>query len=433
MRFTSTRNPDLDVSFEQAVLDCMPSDGGLYVPADVSDLRKWIMYTGKNTSFASIAGALTLACINEEFSPIICETIATKAFPFEPVLKKLDKRFYFLELFHGPSGSHKDFGVSYLVSTLETLLQLSGKNAVFLDVTTGELGAILAKELRGMKHVKAVLLYPAGTVCGLNEKDYVWNGGNIYPFEVTGTESDCHDMVRKIFSDRKLVEKYHLTVANTANIGRLIPQSFFYPFAFSRLKDQVVGNIYYALSAGNYSNVVAGLYSWRLALPVNGFILPSTDTIKLDPLENCKILDSFVPMAQRQPADPADPSNIERLEEVFAVNSAMVKNFIYPADVSEPETEKVTKDLFVKYHLYVDKFTAAAYAAAVKRIDLCEPGDAMVVVARDHPSFSKAYFQHCLGEFPEVPAEIAATRRKIALKRPLISTADDIIAVLKNL
>ena len=35
MKFTSTRNKNLRVSFSQAVNDSVPSDGGVFVPADI--------------------------------------------------------------------------------------------------------------------------------------------------------------------------------------------------------------------------------------------------------------------------------------------------------------------------------------------------------------------------------------------------------------
>ena len=137
MKFTSTRNKSLSVGFSQAVLNCMPDDGGLYVPFETEDLRRWILYTDENTSFSSLAGSLTSAFIKDEFSPIICETIATRAFPFSPEIKQLDENLFLLELFHGPTGIHRDFGISFLVSCLETILQLKGEKAAFLDVSTG--------------------------------------------------------------------------------------------------------------------------------------------------------------------------------------------------------------------------------------------------------------------------------------------------------
>ncbi len=90
MKFFSTRNSNNVVGFKKAIQNSIPQDGGLYVPAESLDLRKWILYANEKTSFASLAGCLTSAMINDEFSPIICETIATHAFPNDPVFKKLE-------------------------------------------------------------------------------------------------------------------------------------------------------------------------------------------------------------------------------------------------------------------------------------------------------------------------------------------------------
>jgi threonine synthase len=431
MQFISTRDPKNCVNFEKAVLDCMPGDGGLYVPADALDLRRWILYTDEETSFANIAGTLTSACINDEFSPIICETIAARAFPFEPKVTQLDDRHFTLELCHGPTGSHKDFGISYLVNCLETILQMEDRQAVFLDVTFGELGASIARALRGKKHLKAVLVYPKGLVRGLSESDYVWNGGSVFPIEVNGTEADCHALVRSIFADRSLVEKYHLTVANTANIGRLMPQVFFYPYAFSRLKKIVHSDIYYTLAPGNYSNIVAGLYSWRLSLPVNGFICPATDALTTDLQGAGTVLDSVVPLVDRMAADPASPSNLERLEEVFHTNSLILKSLVFPAKVTDAEADDACRQLFMKYHLFADRHTSRAYAAAIKRADQTEADEsAIVLVVRDHPARSAQYIKHTVGEAPEIPAYISDALRPVSLGRPLITDAEEIIFAL---
>lgn len=434
MKLISTRNSENPVTFEKSVLDCIPADGGLYVPEDFADLRRWILYTNEKTTFSSISGALTSAFLNEEFSPIICETIATKAFPFEPVLKKIDERFFTLELFNTPTGSHKDFGISFLVNCLETILTLKGENAIFLDATIGELGVSLARAIKGKKHLKGVLLYPKGKVRGLSDEDYVWNGGNIYPVEIDGTEADCHKIVREIFEDRELVEKLNLTVANTANIGRLIPQSFFYPFAFSRLKKQVSGDIYYAMAPGNYSNLVAGLYSWKLSLPVNGFITPTTDEIKTDLRGNCEIMDSIVGFSDREKADPASPSNLERLEDVFQANSLMLKNFIFPADVTEEETVLACQELFTKYHIYAGKNTSRAYAAVKARKNLLEEDESTVVlVMRDHPALFPDFIRHCLGEIPETPDFITEAMKPVEIGKKCFTNTAEIVDILKKL
>ncbi|MBO4405010.1 MAG: threonine synthase [Treponema sp.] len=435
MRFVSTRNAENKTGFKKAVLDCMPSDGGLYVPDECEDLRRWILYADKNTSFASLAGSLTSAMINSEFSPIICETIATRAFPNDPVLKQLDENLFMLELYHGATGTFKDFGVSYLTAALETILQLDGEKAILLDVTGGELGACMASAMRDKKLLKSVLLAPKGKFRGLCESDYVWNGGNIFPVEVDGTEEDCRNLVRKVFADRSLVEKYHLTVANTANIGRLLPQAFFYTFAFSRLKESVTSDIFYALSAGNYGNLVSGLYGWQLSLPVNGFIVPSTPKLLSDAKGKCQVLDSMIPLNERTPADPADPSNIERLENIFKANSLMMRSFVFPAKVTEEEKNKACKELFKKYGVYADGDTSASYAALLQRIDDVASGDgAAVLVCRDAPCLDNAFIKHNIGEEVQVPEQIKRAFSPSSINRSAISKDgfEDLISILNS-
>lgn len=434
MRFTSTRNKSISVSFSQAVLDCMPDDGGLYVPFETEDLRRWVLYTDENTTFQSIAGSLTSAFIRDEFSPIICETIVSKAFKFAPEIKMLDKNLFLLELFHGPTGIHKDFGISYLVSCIETIFNLKGGRATFLDISTGELGASLAHALKGKKNIKAVLLYPKGTVRGLSDEDLFWNGGNMLPIEIDGTEEDCHAIMREIYADKTFARDAFLTVANTANIGRLLPQAFFYPFAFSRIKNKVNSSIFYSLAPGNYSNVVAGLYAWQFALPLNGFVLPETNALSTKPSGEPNLLDSIVPFKQRKPVDPSEPLNLERLENIFSANSTMMRHFIFPMPIDENEVNAAAKELFLKYNVLADRHTARAYASS-KNYALSKSDEmgTTVLVARDSPALSAEFVRHTIGETPKMNENIKKSFEKIDLKRPYIKSINEVKAIIKSI
>ena len=433
MRFTSTRDKSLNSSFLQAIIDCMPADGGLYVPEGNADLRRWILYTNEQTTFSSIAGTLTSAFINTEFSPIICETIATKAFPFEPQLKRLDDNLFTLELWQGPTGSHRDFGVSYLAACLETILTLNGKTATLLDLTSGPHGASLGKALKGSKRIKSILLYPKGNLRGLDKDDFVWNGGNIYPVEIDGDLNHCRALLQEIFSDRDAVQKFNLTASTTANIGRLLPQAFFYTFAFSRLKEKVSGDIYYAMAPGNYSNLMAGLYSWRLSLPLRGFIVPTSGSLGVDAMGFPIITDSLVPLEQRPRANPSDPSNLERLEDFFVDYSAMIKSFVYPAKIDEGSAVKAAQELYKKYDLLCDAESAEAYAAAKAKKDFRDgSGDAVVLIQREHPAYSAAFIQRALGERISVPQKLQEVQKPFDLKRPLAKTKEDLVKILQQ-
>ena len=201
--------------------------------------------------------------------------------------------------------------------------------------------------MRGKKHVKAVLIYPKGRGRGLEESDFVWNGGNILPVEVDGTEADCHKIVREIFDDRQLVEKFHLTVANTANIGRLMPQLFFYPYAFTRLKKEVYSDIYYAMPCGNYSNLVAAVFGIAFAARHEGRALFDAD---LDVIQDFILL-GFVDLrgafAALYPEKSKEEIN-DRLDDIRSATRGTIDNGdsletlkrLYKDEISQMEQER---------------------------------------------------------------------------------------------
>lgn len=434
MQFTSTRNSNLKVSFSQAVRDCIPDDGGVFVPSSIEDMRRWIYYIDETTSFASIAGSLTSALMHEEFSPIICETIATAAFPVEPVVKQLGGSLFMTEMYHGFTGCHRDYGVSYLVSYLETTLQLKGGKAVFLDFTHGGLGALLSKILKDKKNIKAVLVYQKGTVRGLDEESLVWNGGNIYPVEMEGSEAEIKAAIYEVFADREFVQTNGLTVANTTNVCRLLGQIFFFPYSFAQVKKKFNGEFYYAMGAGNYGSLMAGLYSWRFALPVNGFYVPSTTALARSANGSPVVLDSLVDLKVRGETNPAVPANLERLESFFGKNEMMMRNFIYPCDVSEEQRDAAAKELYMKYGIFADKETASAYAVVKENCsEVFDEDGAFILTAYNHPSLSSDYCRHVIGEAPEMPDEIKASFVPVQLRRPVIASVEELKKIAGSL
>lgn len=434
MKFTSTRDKNLLVSFSQAVNDCIPLDGGVFVPAQVEDLRRWIYYIDEKTSFTSIAGTLTSALINDEFSPIICETIATNAFPFEPKITQLEDKLFFMELYNGYTGNHRDYGVSYLCSYLETTNQLNGKKSVFLNYTNGDLGPLLSKSLKGKKNIKAVLVYKKGCVRGLSEEDLYWNGGNILPVEMEGDEKQIKDILAKIFDDKQYVHDHNLTVANTTNVCRLFSQMFFFPYSFAQIKNKVDGDIYYAMGTGNYGTLIAGLYSWRLAMPVSGFFIPSTTSLCANLAGEPVMMDSIIGKKERDEATPVSPANLERLESFFEQNKLMMRNFVYPVNISEKQREIAAKELYMKYGIFADKETARAYATIKERgPEVFDDEGSFVLMGLNHPALSGEYCRHVLGESPEIPENIKETRKIVELDQPLAKTEEDLRQIIKQL
>ena len=188
------------------------------------------------------------------------------------------------------------------------------------------------------------------------------------------------------------------------------------------------------MAPGNYSNLMAGLYSWRLSLPLRGFIVPTSGSLGADAKGYPIITDSLVPLAQRPRANPSDPSNLERLEDFFTDYSAMIKGFVYPARVDDEAAEKAAQELYKKYDLISDAETAQAYAAVKAKKDLDDgSGDAVVLIQRDHPSYSAAFAQHALGEKIAVPQNVQEVLASFDLKRPLAKTKEELVKVLEQI
>lgn len=408
LKFISSRVANgSGISFSEAILNCIPEDGGMYVPIFDESLANWIFYMNGQTSFQSIAGTLTSALIKDEFSPIICETIATKAFPFSPELKQLDDNLFALELFHGPTGCYKDFAISYFASCLENILIMKDKTATILAVTNGETGACIVEALKNKTRLKAVLLYTKESMRKIDSSCLIENGGNILAVEVNGTEEQCFEVVRQILKDKEFSAQYNLTLANSVNIGRILPMIFPYIYAFTRLKNKTCGDIFYSMDAGNYGNLVSGLYAWKSSLPVNGFITNCTDSLFLDSFGKCKILDGTTPEGKKDATDPANPKNLERLESVFNTNSLLLKGLVFPSIVTEKDKVQACKEAYEKYGYFLDMQSSLAYGAALKQSDtIMDQDGSVVLIARNHPGLAETEIKHILGKSVKLPESI---------------------------
>lgn len=394
MKLASTRNPGCVVGFQEAVLHSLPPDGGLYQPVSEADLRPWILYLDETKDFASVAGTLTSALLKDELSPAICERLAFKAFSgLSPVLRELEEDLHLLELFHTPSGTHQDFGAMWLASALEHILTIRGKNATVLASAAGPVAASLGAAFAGKKHIRLVLVCASPSAgIPLDPAWLVQNGGNVLAAETAASVRDVRRIVREVYADPVMQEKYALTLANTANIGRLLPQIFFYMFAFSRLRKKTRGDIFYAVPSGNCANLTAGLYAWKYSLPVNGFI---TDASPALPGSGDR----------RQTAADAEyeiPSNLERLDQVFVLNPLLRQGFVFPFDITESEIHTLRREVRQNFGVWLDRDTAKAFAAAMEFRKSREEEGSVVVFANDDPGFSADEVRAACGDAPEL-------------------------------
>ncbi|MDR2731210.1 MAG: threonine synthase [Treponema sp.] len=414
MQFRSTNSNCPLVSYKEAALHCLPPDGGLYVPDQSADIRQFFLHMDEKTSFNELVGTVAPSLLEGDINPVSALRIARNAYNFEPQLTRLDASFSLLNLYSGPTGIFKDYGLAFLSAALEELTKNSEK-FVILCAARGDTGASTAHTFSGRKGISLVLLYPSGQIRGLDKSTFVQNGGNIIPIQIRGTLDDCQRLVIEAINDRKFSGRYNITSANTINSGRLLPQIFYYLYAFTQIKNKLHGDLMFSVPCGNFGDLIAGLYAWKFGMPVNGFIAAMNsnnafgDFIVGKPFVPRPVINTNTPSL-----DISVPTNYRRLASFYDEAPAVMRNMVYPESVDNNLTLKTMEDTWRNYKVHIDPNTAVALAAA-QRINTSRKWKGqthIIVLATGHPAREANLARKACGGDIEIPECLLALRKK---------------------
>jgi threonine synthase len=433
MQFRSTRSGKPLVSFKDAALHCLPPDSGLYVPTQVTDIRQFFLYMDAAASYPELVAAVAPALLQGELNPFSASRVAESAFDFEPELIQLDDDFSLLNLHNGPTGLYKDFGIAFLAAVLEELLKNSG-HALILSAVRGDSGASMARAFSGRRNIWVVLVYPSGPVRGIAPAVLAANGGNIIPIQIRGNFDDCQRLVNETLNDRKFAERHGVTSANAINPGRLLPQTFYFLYAFVRIKQRLRGNLVFSVPSGNFGNLMAGLYAWKFGMPVNGFIAAMNANNAFGDFIRGDVFTPRPPVATYSPAlDVGVPANYERLHAFYEEAPAVMRNMVYPASISDDLTIKTMEEVWKKYHTLIDPHTAVAFAAAKEQSVSREWREQThtVILATGHPAKEADLVLKAAGQKISIPDRLVRLQKKtdpMALIEPRLEALEGAIA-----
>jgi threonine synthase len=433
MQFRSTQSHDPLVSFKDAVLRCLPPGGGLYVPAQTVDMRQFFLYMDSNTTYPELVATVAPVLLQGELNPFSASRVAESAFNFEPELKQLDEGLSVLNLYNGPTGIFKDFGIAFLAAVMEELLKNSSP-AMVLSATRGDTGVSIANAFNKREGITSVLLYPSGQIRGLESVSFVPNGGNTIPIQVKGTFDDCQRLIAATINDQPFAERYGITSANAINPGRLLPQTFYYLYAFIKIKKYLRGDLVFSVPAGNFGNLIAGLYAWKFGMPVNGFIAAmNANNAFGDYIQGKKFSPRPLINTNSPSLDVSIPSNYERLQSFYEEAPAVMRNMVYPAAIDDETTFKTMEQAWKKYGILLDPHSAVAFAAAEQLRASREFDDHVhtVILATAHPAKEASLVTKATGQTVEIPRRLRMLRKQIdpiALIDPQLDALEGAIA-----
>ncbi|MEY4243506.1 MAG: threonine synthase [Verrucomicrobiota bacterium] len=423
MLYHSTNNPAHRVDLKEAILRSLPPDNGLYMPDTLPVLDATFWENWRNLSFQEIGLAVATAFFGEDVPPEALLEIVNGTVSFDAPLVRLGPGDHILELFHGPTLAFKDFGARFMARLMAWLTRDDTRELTVLVATSGDTGGAVASAFHQVPGTRVIILYPKGKVSGLQEKQLTALGGNITALEIDGSFDDCQALVKSAFLDRELSERLNLTSANSINLARLVPQSFYYIHAARQLPEGVKPT--FVIPSGNFGNLTAGLLAVQLGLPVEQFVAA---TNRNDVVPEYLRLGQYtarpsVPTISNA-MDVGAPSNFVRMQALFGGSWETMKNHITGMAFSDDQTRAAIRTVKALHDYEIDPHGAIGWLAAQKW-RASHPTSATITLETAHPAKFPDVMDAELGKDAiEVPERLAilANREKIAISMPADSS-----------
>lgn len=358
MKYISTRQQE-ETNIKTAILKGLADDGGLFMPEYIPKLDSEFFENLSNFTLQEIGFRVAKEFLGESISDENLKEIIDEVLNFEIPAVKISDNIYSLELFHGPTMAFKDVGARFMARMMSYFSE--GKPMKVIAATSGDTGSAVASGFFGVPGIEVYILYPKGKVSPLQEKQLTTWGGNIKALEIDGTFDNCQALAKQILSDEELNQKFTLTSANSINIARLIPQSFYYFWAFAQL--QKLGKpIVFSVPSGNFGNLTAGLFAKKMGLPIHQFIASTNEN---DVVPKFLETGNYQPKPSRQTIsnamDVGNPSNFERMKSLFSNDISEFRKEIVSYSFSDEETKNTMRKVKKEFNYTLDPHGVVAY------------------------------------------------------------------------
>ncbi|WP_374445098.1 threonine synthase [Epilithonimonas sp.] len=413
MKYISTRLQE-ETNIKTAILKGLADDGGLFMPEYIPKLDSQFFENLPNLSLQEIGFTVASEFLGESISDENLKQIIDEVLNFEIPAVKITENIYSLELFHGPTMAFKDVGARFMARMMSYFSE--GKPMKVIAATSGDTGSAVASGFFGVPEIEVYILYPKGKVSPLQEKQLTTWGGNIKALEINGTFDDCQALAKQILSDEELNRKFTLSSANSINIARLIPQTFYYFWAFAQLQ-KLKKPIVFSVPSGNFGNLTAGLFAKKMGLSVHQFIA-STNENDVVPkfLETGNYETKPSKQTISNAMDVGNPSNFERMQSLFDNDVSEFRKEIVSYSFSNEGTKNIMRKVKKEFNYTLDPHGAVAYLGleALRQAQSDKEGEDFVGILLEtaHPAKFVEVVEEVLNEKIVIPERLEAFNKK---------------------
>ena len=408
MNYYSTNKQAPLASLEDVVINSLASDKGLYMPEYIPIIEKNVIAGMKNNSFQEIADIVAQAFFGEDMDTKELSAIVYDTLSYETPAINVHENIYSLELFHGPTLAFKDTGARFMARLSSYFILRKGldKEVNILVATSGDTGGAVANGFLGAPGIHVFVLYPKGKVSHIQECQFTTLGNNITALEIDGTFDDCQALVKAAFVDDELNNRMLLTSANSINVARFLPQSFYYFNAYAQL-DRIgkADELVICVPSGNFGNLTAGLFAYKMGLPVKHFIAANNRNDVFNEYLKSGVYNPRPSVETYANAmDVGNPSNFARILDLFDSNheqiAALISGYRY---TNEQITETIQK-VYTSNRYLLDPHGACGYQALV---DYClKPDETGLFLETAHPAKFKETVDTILQSDIEIPSKL---------------------------
>ncbi len=402
MKWISTRGGSPPITFIDALFAGTAPDGGLYMPERLDPLPAGTVDRLRGADIVEIGTTIGVHILRDEITRQALEPLIREALDFPVPVVKVTDRISVLELFHGPTMAFKDVGARVQARLLHHFTD--GTPLTILVATSGDTGSAVAQAFHRVPDSRVVVLYPEGQVSDVQEAQMASLGDNITALAVRGTFDDCQRLVKQAFADDDLRSHVWLTPANSINLGRLLPQVFYY-FLLAGV-DGGQGPVV-SVPSGNFGNLTAGLIAKRIGLPIAQFVAATNVNDAVPEYLESGVYEPRPSIATVANAmDVGAPSNFERVQSLYNSDLTALRQDIVGFAYEDAQVIAEIGHVYREHGYVLDPHSAIAWLALQDRL-VDQPDARGVFLATAHPAKFREVVEPAIGRSIELPRALA--------------------------
>ncbi|MBQ9558952.1 MAG: threonine synthase [Bacteroidaceae bacterium] len=408
MKYYSTNGAAPLATLEKAVVQGLAEDRGLYMPEHINSLPREFFDEMPSMSFHDVAYNVASAFFGEDVDLDALQDIVFDTLSFPCPIVQVEENIYSLELFHGPTLAFKDVGARFMARLLGYFTQnTQGSRINVIVATSGDTGSAVANGFLGVEGIHVYVLYPKGKVSPIQECQFTTLGRNITAVEVDGVFDDCQRLVKSAFMDEELNRHMRLTSANSINVARFLPQSFYYFWAVAQIQKLRYGeDIVCSVPSGNFGNICSALFGKRMGLPIKRFIAANNrNDVFYEYLQTGEYRPRPSVQTLANAMDVGDPSNFARIYDLYGKSHEAITKDISGATYNDEQIAETIRQCLKDTGYLLDPHGACGYRALKENM---RPGEVGFFLETAHPAKFKDIVERITGRSVEIPACLAA-------------------------